>query len=213
MIADTVTVIGGGWSVRHVDLERLPGVVIAVNDSAVLAPRWHIALSMDRLWAEHRLEIIARKIGEHRDARALWLRENAAQNLERQVAEWNWIRVFRCDNESTTFTVDPEQLNGTNSGMCALNLAWQMNPRRLYLLGFDMCRDSKGDAYWYPAYPWAKPVGSTTDGKYGRWSDQFHNAARAFALIGCQVANVSPHSKIDVFRKITPAQFLKETGQ
>lgn len=211
MIADIVTVIGGGWSVRNVDLERLPGLVIAVNDSAVLAPRWHLAVSMDRLWAEHRLEVVGARIAEKKDPRALWLRESAVQNLESQVFGKRWIRVFRCDHESTTFTVDPQQLNGTSSGMCALNLAWQLNPRRLYLLGFDMCRDSKGVAYWYPPYHWAKPVGSTNDGKYERWSEQFANAARAFAMIGCQVANVSPCSKISVFRKITATQFLKET--
>jgi hypothetical protein len=210
MMADVVTVIGGGWSVRNVDLERLPGVIIAVNDSAIHAPVWDLAVSMDRLWAENRLEAIGERIAQGGRPRALYLRESAVQNLEHRAAA-RWIRVFRCDHESTTFTVDPEALNGTNSGMCALNLAWQLNPRRLYLLGFDMCRDSKGQAYWYAPYPWAAPVGSTTDGKYGRWSDQFRNAARAFTMIGCQVSNVSPCSKISAFPKLTASQFLKET--
>lgn len=94
--------------------------------------------------------------------------------------------------------------------MCALNLAWQLRPQRLFLLGFDMNRDPDGRAYWYPPYPWSTPEGSTSDGKYKSWAKQFADIALAFIGAGVKVFNVSPSSAIDVFPKITPSQFMRE---
>lgn len=202
-----VTIIGGGWSVRDIDLAKLPGTVIAVNDSARRAPLWHVAVSMDRLWAENRIDFLR----EHNAARdcpkEVWLRRSAVQNLP-EVAALPWVKVFDNDNTDTKFSPDESRLNGTNSGACALNLAWRMWPRRVFLLGFDMNRDEAGRAYWYPPYPWTTSGGSTSARKYATWADQFQNAAACFAATGCQVFNVSPRSAINVWPKITPKRFL-----
>lgn len=212
MKAPVVTVIAGGWSVANVPLDRLPGFVIAVNDAATFAPDWHAGLSMDRLWMENRIDVISRRVAVLGADRVFYARENALQNLETWPQFWPFIRPFRCDHESDVFTTTPGQLNGTNSGLVALNLAWQLNPRRLYLLGYDMNRSRTGQAYWYPPYPWARAgAGATSDGKYARWAKQFNDAASAFKLAGCEVVNVSPTSAIASFRKMTPAEFLKET--
>lgn len=211
-----VTIIGAGWSVRNVDLSKLAGVVIAVNDSAIYAPRWDFAVSMDRLWTEHRFDqleaIIARDRAADRQLlprREVWIRRSALQNLKHS-AQLRWVRSFECDHESSEFTVSRDCLNGTNSGACALNLAWRMSPTRVFLLGFDMNRDAADVPYWYPPYPWSKPLGSTSDGKYKAWAAQFEAAARAFRQIGCEVFNVSPSSAIASFPKITPAAYRKE---
>lgn len=204
-----VTIIGGGWSVRSVVLDMLCGTVIAVNDSAILAPRWDIAVSMDRLWTEGRIEQLRRRCTETEPPRKAWIRKSALQNIEAQPQDAGFIQPFDCDHESTIFSVIPERLNGSNSGACALNLAWKLRPRRVFLLGFDMNRDPDGRAYWYPPYPWSTGKGSTTDGKYRNWARQFEDAAAAFAAIECQVFNVSPKSAIDTFPKITPVQYAR----
>src|SRR4051812_47563396 len=53
---EIISVVGAGWSVSQIDLSRIPGEIIAINDSAVHLPRFDIVVSMDRLWTEHRYE-------------------------------------------------------------------------------------------------------------------------------------------------------------
>lgn len=194
-----MTIIGGGWSVARVDLRRLPGYVIAVNDAALHAPRWDAVVSMDRLWAENRLAgLLSTAVGQ------FWIRENALQNLP---ALRPLVRAFKCDHTTNTFALTDGNLNGTNSGACALNLAWQMRPSRLFLLGFDMNRSPQGQAYWYPPYPWAG--GGISAKKYSGWSRQFGDAARAFKSTGCEVFNVNPLSMVEAFEKISPQEFQR----
>lgn len=213
MSGGDITIIGGGWSVLNVALDRLCGTVIAVNDSAIYAPRWDYAVSMDRLWAEHRIDQLVIRSREVEPPREVWLRRSALQNLTKYVSGWPWVHSFECDHTSNLFSASPGRLNGTSSGVCAMNLAWHLRPSRLFLLGFDMCRDDNGRAYWYPPYPWASPNGGTSNGKYSSWAQQFAGVSASFHRIGCDVINVSPRSAIETFPKITPAQYLKECNK
>jgi hypothetical protein len=214
---DDITVVAGGWSVANVAVDQLAGRVIAVNDSALYLPRWDYALSMDRLWAEHRLERVLELSDPAKvlrnDPGRVWMRENAVQNLEHLK---HAVTMFRCDNETDEFARDQvrggvARLNGRSSGGCALNLAWHLRPARVFMLGFDMNRSPRGHAHWYPPYPWSTTAGSTTNGKYAAWAQGFELARKAFDEIRCEVFNVSPSSAIDSFRKITPATYLKVT--
>lgn len=202
MRSSDVTIIASGWSVRNVAIDRTCGVVIGVNDAAIRAPRIDRIVSMDRLWTEYRWE------GLRELKLPTWLRRSAVQNVPR-AEHWPALSVFDCDNESSDFSTDRTRLNGTNSGFCALNLAYQMRPARVFLLGFDMNRDKFGRAYWHDTYPWAAN-GGTKQGKYETWAGQFKAAARAFADASIDVFNVSPASAIPVFPKITPAQYMRE---
>lgn len=194
---ETISVIGGGWSVRDVDLTELPGVLIGVNDSAIHA-RVDIAVSMDRLWAEHRF-------AELRDRRRLtYLRRSAVQNLD---ARWPWLHVFDNDHLTVELSEDLTRLNGTNSGVCAINLAYQLRPKRIVLFGFDMNRSPAGVAHWYPPYPWTHAAGATSSGKYRRWAEEFDRIAVQCKRAGVEVLNASPTSAITAFPKT--AQFRK----
>lgn len=201
-----VTIVGGGWSVLNVALDRLCGEVIGVNDSAIRLPHVDHVVSMDRLWVEYRwAQLRAMK-------KTTWLRQSAVQNVDIAGEGWPGLAVFACDNANTKMSSVAGVLNGTSSGMCAINLAFQMRPRRLFLLGFDMCRDSTGRAYWYEPYPWtAGSGGGTTNGKYATWAKQFNYIAQSFEKLGTEVFNVSPQSKIPNFQKITPAQYMRES--
>lgn len=202
-----ISIVAGGWSVRDVSLAHLCGQIIGVNDAACNLPAVDAVVSMDRLWAEHRWDWLCRRASE------TWLRRSAVQNLDfTNEAAAGWLHVFECDNESARFSEERGTLNGTNSGLVALNLAYQMRPSRLYLLGFDMCRDRKGRTSWHAPYPWA-PAGATSNGKYAAWAQQFADAANAFAAIGCEVWNVSPASAITAFAKMSPAEYRKEFEQ
>ncbi len=210
MSAGDMTIVGGGWSVQNVAIDHLAGLVIAVNDSALHLPRWDYAVSMDRLWTEARWPTMLDKLAVD-PKRELWLRRSAVQNIP-EAENLAAVHVFDCDHKSSKFSRELETLNGTNSGACALNLAYLYKPTRLFLLGFDMNRDRRGMAYWYPPYPWTSAKGGTSNGKYSDWAREFYLAASEFLRAGVKVFNVSPASAIDAFDKITPAEYMRLTA-
>lgn len=191
---EIVSVVAGGWSVAAIDLKRIPGIIIGVNDAAYHLPRCDIAVSMDRLWTEYRWPWLKEK------RLGCWLRRSAVQNIP-EVKDKNWAHVFECNNESNVFAEDPGRLNGTNSGACGFNLAYQMQPRKIVLFGFDMCRGSNQQAYWYPPYPWTHSAGATSTKKYHAWANQFEDAEAACKLAGIEVVNASMNSAIQTFQK------------
>lgn len=191
-----ITIVAGGWSVKQIDLNRLPGLVIGVNDSSILIPRCDIALSMDRLWTENRAQIL-----RERQQRA-YLRSAAVKN----VSLWFEAQTFECDYKTGEMSDTPGILNGGNSGICALNLAYQIRPKRVFLCGFDMSKGPNGESHWYSSYVWA-PGGATSAGRYLEWAQQFVPAAEAFASAGVAVFNVSPSKAIKTFPRINPEQF------
>jgi hypothetical protein len=201
MDGNTISILAGGWSAKAIDKSKLPGVVIGVNDSAIHA-KCDIALSMDRLWTEHRWANL-QALGSMR--RIAYIREAALKNIG---ARPSWLHPFHCDHMMTELSDDRRTLNGTNSGMCALNLAYQMFPKRIILFGYDMCRGPGGEAYWYDPYPWSKPQGGTGNGRYAEWAKQFARAQEQCKAQGIEVLNASKHSKIDAFKKIDPREIL-----
>lgn len=193
-----MSVLAGGWSVRGLDLTRLPGFVIGVNGSAVYAPKVDAAVTMDRLFAEGFWPDLVRL------ARPTWMRRACLTNLPDRPA---WLNIYECDWRTSELAEEPGSLNGTSSGMVALNLAYQTKPARVILFGFDMGRSPRGEPYWFPPYPW-RPNGGTSEGKYREWSRQFEPAARAFKAAGIEVLNASPASRIPAFKKVDPKSVL-----
>jgi len=197
--AEVISVLAGGWSCRNVDLSRIPGFVLAVNDAAIRAPRVDAACSMDRLWTENRWPLL------HALAKPTYLRRSAVQNIADRP---DWLNVFDCDHTSCTPTFALGVLNGTNSGTCALNLALQCRPRVIYLFGFDMnVSPVDGASYWYPRYAWQKgrPKSNKT---YLDWSREFHPIHSAAVEAGIEIINASPSSSIPNFRKVAPSSVL-----
>lgn len=209
--AEVVSVIAGGWSFKNVDHKKVPGLIIAVNDAGLRLEREDVAatVTMDRLWTENRWEEL-KKAGRGK----FYARYSALQNIKDWKHE-SWVVPF--DNadkpiardypvNNTPFSGKLGTLNGNSSGVCALNLAYQCTPRKLYIFGFDMCRSPSGDPYWYPPYAWTPPTGGTKDAKYNSWAKQFHEIAEHFDVIGCEVLNVSGHSRVRAFTQVTPKQ-------
>lgn len=160
-----MSIIGGGWSAKRHDLNALHGTVICVNDAAMHSPRCDIAFTMDRLWFENRLTALNYMQVE------TYARRSAARSVLDSPP--SWLHTFECDNGSAMFGPHLGQLNGPNSGHCALNLAFLMRPKRIDLIGFDMKRGPKGEAYWYPGYSWARVGGGTGNTRYAEWAKMF----------------------------------------
>lgn len=199
---DTVSVIASGWSLGDLnDLERdrIPGFRLGVNDNCWRL-RCDAGLSMDRLWIENRWPQILYV------AKPLWARIGTDRNITKPLPDW--VYLFGCHHESWVPSSDWGHLNGTSSGMCAVNLALQLAPKRILMWGFDMCRAKDGRAYWHKPYWWAKPQGGTGAGRYDEWSRQFHTIERYAASKGIELLNCSPPSKITSIRKIDPRSVL-----
>lgn len=195
---DTISIVAGGHSVSRVDPAKIPGLIVAVNDSALRLPRRDIAVSMDRLWIEHRwAELRALGVETH-------FRKGAAKNLAPPLPAW--LNLFDCDHTSAELSDEAGVLNGENSGYCAVNLAYQRRPRELYLFGFDMAAGPKAERYWYPPYPWVKPGKDTSRGKYPAWAMSFELAARALARAGIAAYVVGP-SRIAALPKLGLERF------
>lgn len=194
-----ITIIGGGWCAGLIDLGKARGLVIGVNDAALLAPKVDIILSMDRLWVEHRWERFANL------RKTTYLREGTLRN----ISGWEtraWINQYKCDIKTTRPSADPSQLNGDNSGSVAGNLAYHFRPRKLWLMGIDLSRGPNGEPYWYPPYEW-NLKGATKLGKYREWAHNLTPLAAAFAKIGCEVICVTNSKEMRMFNKMSPERF------
>jgi hypothetical protein len=209
MTGRTISIVGGGWSMLDVNQARIPGEIIAVNDSAFYLKRKpNYIVSMDRLWTEHRWSMGP---GASEGLAALgipsYIRRSALKNCPWQVNPWGWLHPFDCLIDEPMMSLDPAILNGPNSGHCAINLAFTMKPQTVFLFGFDMCRNERNEAYWFPPYAWTgKPQGATSVKRYEEWAIFMKMAAEQFSDLGCKVFNVSPRSLIPYFEKIAAAE-------
>lgn len=203
MANKNVVVIAGGYSVKEmgVDFDLLSdiGYVIGVNDSIFYA-MCNCGVSMDRLWMDNRLpEALELRI-------PLFLRRSAYRvNHKDALKDDTDIRLFECDNECRTMSTAHGTLNGFNSGVCAINLALQMQPEYIYLFGFDMTKSNTPQPYWYPSYDWpeAKKDGNTSEKRYQEWAGRFDYIQEHAQRNSVSILNVNPNSAIESFKKIS----------
>jgi len=188
--ADVISIVAGGSSVRHLDLSRLPGTVIGVNDSFVHA-ECDICVSMDRLWTENRWAALVD------ETKPTYLRDVAVKNIGDRP---EWLNLFTCDVTKHDLTEDWGSVHGDNSAFCALNLAYLARPKKIFLFGFDM-----SGGYWYPTYSWQANKG---DGRFRAWAKEFGTGARQCIKAGIEVLNVSQVSQITAFKKISQEEAL-----
>lgn len=199
-----IIILAGGSSVREMPqntvMDHLPKLAytIGVNDAALYA-NVNLAMSMDRLWCENRWQRVVEERGI-----ALHARSEALKN----VPLCPLITKYRCDYRSTAMTNEPGILNGTNSGMVAMNFAFQKRPQRVFLLGLDSGK-TKGQTapYWYPPYPWAADGGATKPGKYRDWNAQYTYVRRQFDRENIEMYTVGA-TKTEAFVNISFRQFI-----
>lgn len=170
---DEVSIIGGGWSAKNVDLAALPGTIIGVNDAAIHAPRVDIVLSMDRAWIENRVAAL------YEMKLPTFLRLSALRNVFEIIRE-SWVFPFDCRNDTGGLGKYECMLNGPSSGHCALNLAFIMRPKRINLVGFDAT-----GGHWFPKYSWGKTVGTNP-----LWRDASVDGIKQCEAVGIEVVRL-----------------------
>lgn len=195
-----VTVVGGGYSVKSIDVSRLLGYVIAVNDSAVHLPRYDCAVTMDRRWLEYRWLWLKQQ------CKPLWARSSTFQNVD--TSDVDWVFKFKNDNGKTqAMSEEWDALNGKNSGACALNLAYHLQPEHAWITGIDL-HGPNSKPYWYPPYPWA-PEGSTKPGHYVQWAKLMEIMVQQMRARGIHVTVVSNYRWSKSIPLVTTQEFME----
>lgn len=200
-----VIVLGGGASVMEYRLRGIEerGYLIGVNDSA-LYTKSHVAFTMDRLWLEGR-QLMLKTLNPPE----VWYRKGTPKNFDPPHV---WNAYTHDEGYPTNMTREHGKLNGSNSGTCAVNRAFQLCPERVFLLGFDMQRGPKSEKHWYPDYPWAADEKSGTKrGTYNDWAQEFADIALQFEKERIEVFNVNHRSLIEAFPVVSFDEFLRMT--
>lgn len=200
LIDEPILVIAGGWSCSQYkavrDLTKY-GHVIGVNDAAYRAVV-HTAVTMDREWLEHRIGYLEDEM------LPTWYRVCTAKN----VKPGSLHHPYKGNIKPQGMSEDAAELWGDNSGAVALNLAYLMRPKRVYLFGYDMQKGPDGESHWYEPYAW-KNGGGSKSASLATWARSFDVKARQFAKAGIQVFNVNPRSLITAFPVLSFKDFEK----
>lgn len=198
---EVVSVVGGGYSVTHVNTAKLPGFVIAVNDAALHLPRVDAVVSMDRKWTEYRWSHLLKL------NKITWIRDSALKNVWHHGGDqWDRLFVFSGNNKKDVFSQHLGALNGSNSGACAANLVFHMRPKMAWFFGFDMGRGPKGEPYWYEPYPWS-PKGATKEGHYRTWAAQLEGMMAQLEGVGIKHVVVSDRRWSKSVTRLTTEEF------
>lgn len=197
---DNIIIIGGGASAAECQPEGLHryGHVIGVNDSGIRV-RCHSIVSMDRLWMEHNYEACRSLPVQTYFRRCAWRLKGK---------DWPRLSLFDCKTDTAYMSEFPGNLDGDNSGACALNLAYQMRPKRIFLFGFDMQNKPASKYYWYEPYKWVDINKGRSDKKLNQWIGAFTYKKKQLDNRKISVFNVNTKSAIDAFEKITYRDFV-----
>lgn len=213
-----VVVLAGGSTVldymkmpNHLGVDFHPNMpFIAVNDAYKMF-NVNMVVTMDRRWLEYRVNDLLTMLDVGEIA-SVYARKSTQQNMSPLAkSEFRW---FENKNTSEALDFSPvlEKLNGSNSGVVALNLAAKFRPEKIYMLGFDM-KQRDGRAYWYEPYPWAKDAGTAKPGKYKGWAKEFRMIRDQMRTIGAELVNVTHDSAIpaSVIPWMSYEKFMEET--
>lgn len=197
---DTFFIIAGGPSAAGLDFEPLKehGYILGVNDAAFNA-HCHGVISMDGRWMRNRwdklkdsgLDMFFRKssVGkwlghpEHDKLKPFWV-NCLADGLSEQ-----WHTFY-----------------AKNSGFMALQYAYLMKPKRIYLFGFDLTTH-QGKEHWYPGYEWRREHKEIKTAK--EWAADHDLAAVQCKAQGIEVFNVSQISIITAYPQIEYREVLQ----
>ena len=192
---ERVFVLGGGPSLRGVDLTRLrERACIAVNQMGHLAPWSQVLFFSDASWMRQpaNLALVASWRGL-----VLTSSHRAQHTLPEKVRRVHFERGRRPE-------LHPPGSHavgwGRSSGHKAVSLAHTLGASRIVMLGFDCRRDAEGHSHAHDAYSHRDESAMRT------WLEHWEGWGEAARRAGAIVVNASPGSAVREF----PATTLDE---
>lgn len=176
-------IVGGGPSLRSFDWSLLDGELSIGINRAFERYTPTMMFCMDpRVWG--------------------WIvRGDFGEESTRRYEEFSGLKVWMYasnfvfpDNIYTVRYAEVEP-NGNNSGHAAINLAILLGAKEIYLLGFDMHGDHKGNQKWFHnGYPQLQ-----SEGVYKDYIEALTDDAARIKSAGVRVVNLSPDSALRCF--------------
>jgi len=190
---ETVYIIGGGPSLKGVDLKRkLKGkTCLAINGSFELGLAETLFFGDDVWFNRKRADVLGKK-------RLKRIYTTSGIRHERVV------NVFPSNDGISD---DPTKVAwNLNSGFAALNLALLGGAKKIVLLGFDMCKAEDGESNWY------ENIRYVCDNTYSAFLSRQETMAKEIKekFPEVEILNANPESKLDVFKKVTLKEATKE---
>jgi hypothetical protein len=190
-VHETIVIVASGPSASEVPLSRVEGRarVIAVNTSVKLVPFADMLYACDFSWWFHHEEMWREFQG---------LRVTIDRRAPKQ---WpGWIESLECRRPDCRMLLDTPGVIGWggNSGFGALNLAVQLKPSRVLLVGYDLNIDR--GTHWHGDHPGA--MTNPRAKNIAAWRHHLDGAARVASAAGVQVLNCSQHSSLLKYPKV-----------
>lgn len=197
-----VFLVGGGPSINEVPesvwRSMLHRNVIAVNNAYRLVPNALVLYWNDRKWYKWNRDDLGRHTGKYKVTRR-----------NPSTYQGTSIRVLDFRPKSD-WSEDPQSVAGVDSGLAALNLAYLMGARRIFLVGFDM-QQTGGRNNWHGFHQ----RDDTTTARYTHtFIPGWQKAARELRRKGSPVVyNCGPVSALDCFERMDLSQAIEATAR
>lgn len=185
---DTFVVIASGPSLCESDVDHVRGraFVITANDAYQMAP-WadHIYAYDLTWWQRHKpiIDVVCR--GEK------WTGREVTKDV---FSDLRFIKTARGDARLSRDAL----VNGQNSGMQALTLAYVLGAKRILMLGFDM-QHKGGDPHFFGKHPHGWGNADTCH----KWLKYFDQIAPQFVAAGIEVINCTRDTALTCFPRMT----------
>lgn len=192
MAIENIFIIAGGPSAagHDYDLYKNKVTMLGVNDGGIKANTPTI-VSMDGRWMKNRYDAM-----QERGVLLIGRRSSFNKHLGPDK-ENKLCFLLDVDHERGDICQQKWKIHARNSGFMALNFAYYLNPKKIFLFGLDY--NMTGDQYWYPIYEWKNRVYT---GNYKLWRDDCNHAKPVFDAAGIEVYNVSRASMVTAYPRI-----------
>lgn len=117
------------------------------------------------------------------------------------LAEHRDLTVMQALTAEGISTKWPCLCTGQNSGYQALNLAYLLGFREVYLLGYDLKPGPGGKIHWHDDHP--KPMHNPKADRLKKWRRHYEDAAPLYRDLGCSVTNLSRETALLCFHCMT----------
>ena len=188
-------IVGGGPSLRGFDWDRLRDRhVIAVNRAYEVLSKADVVYFTDpRFWERHQTNLLDH-VGR--------LVTGASKKRVDHPRVENWRLTGLCGLDRTPGCLR----HGNNSGHAALNLAYHLGAKRIYLLGFDMAYGD-GVSHWHGGHPHLH-----RERVFDKMLPFFEDIAAELEAEGIRVWNANPASRLRAFPFCTFQDALEDAG-
>ena len=190
-------IIASGPSLTKTDVDLLNGKnVIAINDNYLLAPWATILYACDPQWWKWHQDRIELKL-----FRGLKYSQNQSwDEKDMEFFKWKFGVNFVESRSTNELLLEPGAImQGSNSGIQAINLAIHFGATEIYLLGFDM-QLTHGKAHWFGEHP------NKVHTNYSKLIRFYNAVAKQAENIGLKIVNCTRETALMCF----PRQSIDE---